>query len=163
MLNAMLFSLLLASVRVDRTGLDRVDYITPPGEIAIGGRAGSDELWIYVRQNGKAMSVRQLVAAHGGVMLEKPTSLAWQECYGSILWVWIKGPLGVYELARVEFCNVRTPVSLPVPDFDGDGDADQTDFGLLQVQLGGGGQYDLTNDGRVDRDDIEMFAVLTAR
>jgi len=47
------------------------------------------------------------------------------------------------------------------PDFDRDGDIDQSDYGLLQTQLGTVAvpwcEYDLNVDGVVDTLDVEIF------
>ena len=60
--------------------------------------------------------------------------------------------------------NVRTP-DLPVPDFDCDGDVDQSDFGSLQACLSGSGELyqpgceaaDLDVDTDVDQDDLDVL------
>jgi len=66
--------------------------------------------------------------------------------------------------ASEEVWTLRLPAGPLWPiaaDFDHDGDVDQSDFGLLQVQLGTWAQpvniYDLNRDGRVDGRDVEAF------
>lgn len=47
------------------------------------------------------------------------------------------------------------------PDFDRDGDVDQSDFGVMQVQLGGPHMpflaCDMNMDGAVNQRDVEEF------
>jgi hypothetical protein len=50
---------------------------------------------------------------------------------------------------------------LAIPDFDRDGDIDQSDYGLLQVHLGEPAMpvnvFDLNGDGWIDTNDVEVF------
>lgn len=65
---------------------------------------------------------------------------------------------------------IDTPTMIPMrsADLDGDGDVDQTDFGLLQRCLSGPGVFpddgceyaDLDSDGDVDREDVGVIAGL---
>lgn len=53
---------------------------------------------------------------------------------------------------------------LPDADFDGDGDVDMTDFGVLQRNLGGSdSRFDLNGDGAVDGLDVDVFGKMRVR
>lgn len=60
--------------------------------------------------------------------------------------------------SAVEFRVRKVSDLFPRADFDGDGDVDMSDFGVLQRSLGGSdSRFDLNGDGWVDGRDVDAF------
>jgi alpha-glucosidase len=142
------------------------------GELALMARRKGNR-WFLSAINGNASSSHSLNAdltflagqqPYDAVLLGDNTSSpsfvrTEQRIYGnSSLSLWMRHGGG--------FVGMFTPVELKYPDFDEDGDVDQSDFGHIQVCLTGENitppadgcdDSDLDQDEDIDSDDLDIF------
>lgn len=126
------------------------------------GKYVDEHIWVWTPQTGPLL-LDQLVDCPKGVRV---LTVSWTDKDYRLL-VRVCPPMTTADWYMAEYSEyvVTLPKDprdwFPAGDFDRDGDVDQTDFGLLQRELGGRNDaFDLNRDGQVTVADIDTFKSL---